>query len=42
VAARAVTEESETRTAGNGRALAAVLVGLLATATMPLAILATR
>ncbi len=42
MAARAVTEGSEAPTARNGRALAAVLVGLLATATMPLAILATR
>ena len=42
MAARAATEGSDARTAGNGRALAALLVGLLATATMPLAILATR
>jgi hypothetical protein len=33
---------SEARTAGNGRAVAAVIVGLLAVATMPVAILATR
>jgi hypothetical protein len=42
VAARAVSESSEARTAGNGRALVALLIGLLATATMPLAIIATR
>jgi hypothetical protein len=33
---------SEARTSGNGRAVASVLAGLAATATMPLAILATR
>ncbi|MCZ7587746.1 MAG: hypothetical protein M5U27_02545 [Gaiella sp.] len=33
---------SNLRAAGNGRAVAALLLGLLATATMPLAILATR
>ena len=32
----------ETRASGNGRALAAVVVGLLSAATMPVAILATR
>lgn len=32
----------ETRRSGNGRAVAAVLLGLLSAATMPLAILATR
>jgi hypothetical protein len=42
VAARAVTPGPEARTSGNGRAVAALLVGLLATATMPVAILATR
>ena len=42
MAARAVTESAEARTAGNGRAVVALLVGLLAAATMPLAILATR
>ena len=42
MAARAVTESAEARTAGNGRAVVALLVGLLATATMPVAILATR
>jgi hypothetical protein len=42
VAARAVTESAEARTAGNGRAVVALLGGLLATATMPVAILATR
>ena len=31
-----------TRSSGNGRAVVAVAVGLLATATMPVAILATR
>jgi hypothetical protein len=41
VAAGAATG-SEARTAGNGRAVAAVIVGLLAVATMPVAILATR
>jgi hypothetical protein len=33
---------AETRTSGNGRAVGALLVGLLATATMPVAVLATR
>jgi hypothetical protein len=33
---------SETRATGNGRAVAAVLVGALAVATMPVAIAATR
>jgi hypothetical protein len=33
---------SEAATAGNGRAFASVVVGLLAVATMPVAILATR
>jgi hypothetical protein len=33
---------SEERTSGNARAVAAVVVGLLAAATMPVAILATR
>lgn len=42
MAARAATSRPEARTSGNGRAVAALLVGLLATATMPLAILATR
>ena len=42
MAARAGTPGAEARTSGNGRAVAALLVGLLATATMPLAILATR
>ena len=42
MAARAVTPGPEARTSGNGRAVAALLVGLLATATMPVAILATR
>jgi hypothetical protein len=42
VAARAATSRPEARPSGNGRAVAALLVGLLATATMPLAILATR
>ena len=42
MAARAVTTEPEARTSGNGRAVAALLVGLVATATMPVAILATR
>ncbi|HEX2303933.1 MAG TPA: hypothetical protein VHH57_09960 [Gaiella sp.] len=32
----------ETRASGNGRAVAAVVVGLLAVAAMPVAILATR
>ena len=32
----------ETRRSGNGRAVAAVLLGLLSAATMPVAILATR
>ena len=40
--AAVVATGSEARTAGNGRAVAAVIVGLLAFATMPLAILATR
>jgi hypothetical protein len=42
VAARADTPAAEARMTGNGRAVGALLVGLLATATMPLAILATR
>jgi hypothetical protein len=33
---------SEARTTGNGRAVAAVVVGLLAAATMPAAVLASR
>jgi hypothetical protein len=33
---------SEMRAAGNGRAVGALVVGLLATATMPVAIVATR
>ena len=33
---------SETRTSGNARAVAAVVVGLLSAATMPVAILASR
>ena len=41
MAANAVTR-TEDRTSGNGRALASVVVGLAATATMPLAIVATR
>ena len=41
MAANAGTRTEE-RTSGNGRALASLLVGLAATATMPLAILATR
>ena len=41
MAANAVTRTEE-RTTGNGRAVASLLVGLAATATMPLAILATR
>ena len=41
MAANAVTRTEE-RTAGNGRAVASLLVGLAAVATMPLAILATR
>jgi len=41
VAADAVTR-SEPRSGGNGRAVGALLAGALATATMPLAILATR
>ena len=41
MAANAVTGTEE-RTSGNGRALASLLLGLAATATMPLAILATR
>lgn len=41
VAANAVPR-SEERTSGNGRAVASLLVGLAAVATMPLAILATR
>jgi hypothetical protein len=42
VAARADTPAAEARAPGNGRAVAALVVGLLATATMPFAILATR
>ena len=38
--ARAATTDG--RAAGNGRAYASVVVGLLATATMPVAIVATR
>jgi hypothetical protein len=41
MAANAVTRTEE-RTSGNGRAVASLLAGLAATATMPLAILATR
>ena len=41
MAADAVTR-SEPRTSGNGRAVGALLIGVLATATMPVAILATR
>ena len=41
MAANAVTRTEE-RTTGNGRAVASLLVGLAAAATMPLAILATR
>jgi len=41
MAANAVTRTEE-RTSGNGRALASLVVGLAATATMPLAIVATR
>jgi hypothetical protein len=41
MAANAVTRTEE-RTSGNGRAVASLLVGLAATATMPAAILATR
>ena len=41
MAANAVTRTEE-RTTGNGRAAASLLAGLGATATMPLAILATR
>lgn len=41
MAANAVTHTEE-RTSGNGRAVASLVVGLAATATMPLAILATR
>jgi hypothetical protein len=41
MAANAVTRTEE-RTSGNGRAVASLLVGLAATATMPVAILATR
>jgi len=41
MAANAVTRPQE-RTSGNGRAVGSVLAGLAATATMPLAILATR
>ena len=41
MAADAVTR-TEDRTSGNGRAVASLLVGLAAIATMPLAILATR
>jgi len=41
VAANAVTR-SEERTSGNGRAVASLLAGVAAVATMPLAILATR
>jgi len=41
MATNAVTRTEE-RTPGNGRAVASLLVGLAATATMPLAILATR
>jgi hypothetical protein len=33
---------SEARTTGNGRAVAAVIVGLLATVTMPAAVVASR
>ena len=41
MAADAITG-SEVRASGNGRAVGALLVGVLATATMPVAILATR
>jgi hypothetical protein len=41
MAANAVTGPGE-RTSGNGRAVASLLAGLAATATMPVAILATR
>jgi hypothetical protein len=41
VAADAVTR-SEPHAGGNGRAVGALVLGVLATATMPLAILATR
>lgn len=41
MAANAVTRTEE-RTSGNGRALASLLFGLGATATMPLAIVASR
>ena len=41
MAANAVTHTEE-RTSGNGRAVASLLLGLAATATMPVAILATR
>jgi hypothetical protein len=37
-----VTSAPEQDAAGNGRAVAAVVAGLLSTATMPVAILATR
>jgi hypothetical protein len=42
VAARAVTTEPEARTSGNGRAVAALLVGLLATARLPVAMVGSR
>jgi len=41
MAANAVTR-TEDRTPGNGRAVAGLLVGLAATSTMPVAIVATR
>ena len=41
MAANAVTRTEE-HTSGNGRATVSLVLGLLATATMPLAILATR
>lgn len=41
MAANAVTRTEE-RTSGNGRATASLLAGVAATATMPVAILATR
>jgi hypothetical protein len=41
MAANAVTRTEE-RASGNGRAVASLLLGLAATATMPVAILATR
>jgi hypothetical protein len=42
VAAADALTRSDPQPAGNGRAVAAAVLGVLATATMPLAILATR